>query len=208
MVACGFLLALGSGALALALGPDGPPASVVATWSPTPPPTSTVSTKPKSVTTTLAPEPTAAPAEVLEPPPEAPPDPSDLPALTSAEQATPEAVAERFLVTYASFDPGADPAGLGTRLAGLTTPELLEELGRDSSASAALDDLRRRKVTFAGQVVDLTVSERSEARVSVDAAVEHTTAVAGVVEPDFRIAAYTLTLVRFGTGWLVAGLTQ
>jgi hypothetical protein len=57
-------------------------------------------------------------------------------------------------------------------------------------------------------VVDLTVSERSEARVSVDAAVEHTTAVDGVVEPDFRIAAYTLTLVPSGTGWLIAGLTQ
>jgi hypothetical protein len=38
--------------------------------------------------------------------------------------------------------------------------------------------------------------------------VEHTTAVDGVVDPDFDLAPYTVTLVPSESGWLVAGLSQ
>ncbi|MGI8709700.1 MAG: hypothetical protein ACR2LA_01710 [Acidimicrobiales bacterium] len=117
-------------------------------------------------------------------------------------------MAERFLVTYANFDPSADPRGLEARLGELTTPALAEELRRDSSASAALDDLRRRNVAFVGQVVDISVSERSDTRAVVVAVVEHTTVVDDVAQPDFRLVPYTLTLMPAGSGWVVAGLAQ
>ncbi len=150
-----------------------------------------------------------APGEALEPPPEAPPpDARALAPLTPAAQADPEAVAERFLVTYASFDPSDDSRGLEARLRDLTTPALAHELSRDSSASAALDDLRRRNVAFVGQVVDISVSERSDTRAVVVAVVEHTTVVDDVAQPDFRLVPYTLSLVPLGSGWVVAGLAQ
>jgi hypothetical protein len=179
------------------------PGSVVTTWSPAPLLTSTVATSPAP-----APSPDPPAAVALEPPPEAPPPgPGALPALTTAQAADPEAVAARFLVTYASFDAGEDPAAVDARLAELATPSLAEELQRDSSASAALEDLWARNVAFAGEVVEISTSERSRSRAIVVAVVEHTTVVDGVVDPEFRLLPYTLTLVPFGPRWLVAGLT-
>lgn len=182
----------------------------MATTVPSPPLTSSVSTSPAPASpSVVGPTSTLAPSEALEPPPEAPlPDASTLAPLTPAAQTDPEAVAERFLVTYANFDPSADPRGLEARLGELTTPALAEELRRDSSASAALDDLRRRNVAFVGQVVDISVSERSDTRAVVVAVVEHTTVVDDVAQPDFRLVPYTLTLMPAGSGWVVAGLAQ
>ncbi len=137
-----------------------------------------------------------------------PSGPGTLPALTPAEAADPEAVAARFLVTYAAFDADEDPAAHKARLADFTTPALADELSRNSSASAALEDLRARNVGFAGEVVEINVSERSESRTIVAAVVEHTTAVGGVADPDFDLVPYTLTLVPSGSTWLVAGFTQ
>ncbi len=103
------------------------------------------------------------PPAALEPPPDTlPPGPDSLPALSPAQVADPEAVAARFLGTYATFDAGEDPAGHHARLAEFTTPALADELRRNSSASAALEDLRARNVEFAGQVVEIGVSERSQ----------------------------------------------
>jgi hypothetical protein len=203
----GLLLALGALVAVVASGYRDPQAP--ATF-PAPPLTSSASTRPgPPPPPAAAPEPTLAPSEALEPPPEAPPpDASTLAPLTPAAQADPEAVAERFLVTYASFDPAADPRGLDARLAKLATPALAQELSRGSSASAALDDLRRRNVAFVGQVVDLSVSERSDTRAVVLAVVEHTTVINDVAQPDFRLVPYTLTLVPAGAGWVVAGLAQ
>jgi hypothetical protein len=179
------------------------PDSVVTTWSPAPPLASTVAT---SLAPAPSPDPPAGAA--LEPAPEAPPPgPDALPALTAAQAADPEAVAARFLVTYATFDAGEDPAAVDARLAELATPSLAEELQRDSSASAALEDLRARNVAFAGEVVEISTSERSRSRAIVVAVVEHTTVVDGVVDPEFRLLPYTVTLVPFGPRWLVAGLT-
>ncbi|MBW3574588.1 MAG: hypothetical protein KY450_06935, partial [Actinobacteria bacterium] len=198
-VAVGFVLTGGGGSQ-----PRPHPVSVVTTWSPAPPLPSTVATSPAPA---ASPD---QPADVaLEPPPEAPPPgPGALPALTAAQAADPEAVAARFLVTYATFHAGEDPAAADARLAELATPSLAEELQRDSSASAALEDLRARNVAFAGQVVEISTSERSGSRATVVAVVEHTTVVDGVVDPDFRLVPYTVTLVPSGPGWLVAGLTS
>jgi hypothetical protein len=179
------------------------PDSVVTPWSPAPPLTSTVAASPAS-----APSPDP-PADVaLEPPPEAPPPgPGALPALTAAQAADPEAVAARFLVTYATFDAGEDPAAVDARLAEFATPSLAEELQRDSSGSAALEELRARNVAFTGEVVEISTSERSGSRAIVVAVVEHTTVVDGVVDPEFRLVPYTVTLVPSRLRWLVAGLT-
>ncbi len=209
----GLLLALGA-LVAVALGGDRPPqapaASPVATTIPPLPLTISVSASPTPASPpVVGREPTLAPSEALEPPADdPPPDASALAPLTPAAQADPEVVAERFLVTYASFDPSEDPPGLEARLGDLTTPALAEELRRHSSASAALDDLRRRDVAFVGQVVDISVSERSDTRAVVVAVVEHTTVVDDVAQPDFRLVPYTLTLVPLGSGWVVAGLAQ
>lgn len=212
-VGAGLLLALGA-LVAVALDgdglPQGPAVSPVATTIPSPPPASSVITSPTSASPPVVGRAsTLAPSEALEPPAEdAPPDATTLTPLTPAEQADPEVVAERFLVTYASFDPSADPPRLDARLGELVTPALAQELSRDSSASAALDDLRRRNVAFVGQVVDRSVSERSDTRAVVVAVVEHTTVVDGVAQPDFRLVPYALTLVPLGSGWVVAGLAQ
>lgn len=117
-------------------------------------------------------------------------------------------MAGRFLVTYANFDANEDPAAHHARLAEFATPALADELRRNSSASAALDDLRARHVEFAGQVVEIAVSDRSQSRTVVAAVVEHTTAVDGVVDPEFRLVPYTVTLVASEQGWLVAGFSQ
>jgi hypothetical protein len=185
------------------------PASLVVTSTPSPPLTGSVSTSPTSdPTLPTYPQPASPPA-ALEPPPKAlPPRPDALPALTPAQAADPEAVAARFLVTYATFDAGEDPAAHHARLADFTTPALADELSRNSSASAALEDLRARNVEFAGQVLEISVSDRSESRTIVSAVVEHTTAVDGVVDPDFDLAPYTVNLVPSESGWLVAGLSQ
>lgn len=181
------------------------PISVVTTWSPSPPLTSSALTTPPQTET----GPGSTLAADLEPPPEAmPPTAAELPPLGSAQMADPEAVATRFLVTYASFAATEDPAGVDARLAEYTTPSLADELRRDSSAAAALDDLRARNVAFGGEVVDIDVSERSETRTIVAAVVQHTTAVDGVVDPEFSLVPYTVTLVPSGTRWLVAGFTQ
>ena len=208
----GVLIAAGTAAVAggvflLAAGGSTRPGphqvSVVTTWSPAPPLTSTVATAP-------APAPSPDPqADVgLEPPPEAPPPgPGALPALTTVQAADPKAVAARFLVTYATFHAAEDPAAVDARLAELATPSLADELQRDSSASAALEDLRARNVAFAGEVVEISTSERSGSRAIVVAVVEHTTVVDGVVDPDFSLVPYTVTLVASGPSWLVSSLT-
>ncbi len=208
-IGAGLLLALGA-LIAVALGGDRPPQAPPATTIPSPPLASSVTTSPTSPSPrVVGPASTPASSDALEPPPEAPPpDASALAPLTPAAQADPGAVAERFLVTYASFDPTDDPRWLDARLGELTTPALAEELRRDSSASAALDDLRRRNVAFVGQVVDISVSERSDIRAVVVAVVEHTTVVDDVAQPGFRLVPYTLTLVPLGSGWVVAGLAQ
>ncbi len=207
-VGAGLLLALGA-LVPVALAGDRPPQAPKATTIPSPPLTSSVISPTSPSPPVVGPASTLAPSEALEPPPEVPPpDARALPPLTPAAQADAEAVAERFLVTYASFDPSDDSRGLEARLRDLTTPALAQELSRDSSASAALDDLRRRNVAFVGQVVDISVSERSDTRAVVVAVVEHTTVVDDVAQPDFRLLPYTLTLVPLGSGWVVAGLAQ
>lgn len=212
-VGAGLLLALGA-LVAVALGGDrslqAPAASPVTATILSPSLTSSVNTSPALASpSVVGPASTLAPSEALEPPAGGPPpDASTLAPLTPGAQADPEAVAERFLLTYANFDPSADARGLEARLGELTTPALAEELRRDSSASAALDDLRRRNVAFVGQVVDISVSERSDTRAVVVAVVEHTTVVDDVAQPDFRLVPYTLTLMPAGSGWVVAGLAQ
>lgn len=182
------------------------PASVVTSWSPCPPLTSTVVTTPSPSAASSS---TIAADAPLEPLPDTlPPSPEGLPALTPAQTADPQAVAARFLVTYASFGSHEDPAALGARLAQFTTPSLAEELQRNSSASAALEDLQAGNVAFGGEVVEISVSERSDSRAVVVAVVEHTTAVNGVVDPEFHLVPYTVTLVPSRPGWLVAGLSQ
>ena len=149
------------------------------------------------------------PPAALEPPPDTlPPSSDSLPALSPAQAADPEAVAARFLVTYATFAAVEEPAAHHAPLAEFTTPALADELRRNSSASAALDDLRARNVEFAGQVVEIAVSERSQSGTVVSAVVEHTIAVDGVVDPEFRLTPYTVTLVPSERGWVVAGFSQ
>lgn len=213
LVLVGVLLAaVGAAVVVVSAGGSPPghePTSAVASSTPSPPLTSSVITSPSPATTPPAYPQAELPPAALEPAPDTlPPGPDSLPALTAAQSADPEAVAARFLVTYASFDPGEDPAAHHARLAEFTTPALAEELRRNSSASAALEDLRARNVEFAGQVVDIAVSERSHSRAAVAAVVEHTTAVDGVVDPEFRLVPYTVTLVASERGWVVAGFSQ
>ena len=189
--------------------PSHEPASAVATSTPPPPLISPVITSPGPATTLSAYPQAQPPPAALEPPSDTlPPGPDSLPALTPAQIADPEAVAARFLVTYATFDTGEDPAAHHARLAEFTTPALVNELRRNSSASSALEDLRTRNVEFAGQVVEIAVSEQSESRTVVAAVVEHTTAVDGVVDAEFRLVAYTVTLAFSDRGWVVADFDQ
>ncbi len=189
--------------------PSQEPASAVATSTPSPTLTSPVITSPGPATTVSAYPQVQPPPAALEPAPDTlPPGPDSLPALTPVQIADPEAVAARFLVTYATFDAGEDPAAHHARLAEFTTPALASELRRNSSASSALEDLRARNVEFAGQVVEIAVSEQSESRTVVAAVVEHTTAVDGVVEAEFRLVPYTVTLALSDWGWVVAGFDQ
>ena len=203
---------MGAGAIVVSAGgspPSHKPGPAAATSTSTPPLTSSVITSPRPATALPAYPQAESPAPVLEPPPDTlAPGPHSLPALTPAQIADPEAVAARFLVTYATFDAGEDPAAHHARLVEFTTPALADELRRNSSASAALEDLRARNVKFAGQVVEIAVSERAHSRTIVAAVVEHTTAVDGVVDPDFRLVPYTVTLVASERGWLVAGFSQ
>jgi hypothetical protein len=213
LVVVGVLFAaVGAGAVVVSAGgspPSHDPASAVATSTPSPALTSSVITSLGPATTLPAYPQAEPPAAPLEPPPDTlPAGPNSLPALTSAQSADPEAVAARFLVTYATFDAREDPAAHHARLLQFTTPALADELRRNSSASAALEDLRARNVEFAGQVVEIAVSERSQSRTTVAAVVEHSTAVDGVVDPEFRLVPYTVTLVASERGWVVAGLSQ
>ena len=213
LVVVGALSAVVGGAAIVVFAGGSPtshePASAVATSTPSPPLTSSVITSPSPPTALPAYPQAEPPPAALEPPPDAlPPGPDSLPALSSAQAADPEAVAARFLVTYATFDAGQDPAAHHARLVEFTTPALADELRRNSSASAALEDLRARNVEFAGQVVEIAVSERSQSRTVVAAVVEHITAVDGVVDPEFRLVPYTVTLVPSERGWVVAGFSQ
>lgn len=206
------MAAVGAAVVVVSAGgspPSHKPTSAVATSTPSPPLTSSVITSPSPATTRPAYPQAEPPSAALEPAPDTlPPGPDSLPALSRAQVADPEAVAARFLVTYATFDAGEDPAAHHARLVEFTTPALADELRRNSSASAALEDLRARNVEFAGQVVEIGVSERSQSRATVAAVVEHTTAVDGVVDPEFRLVPYTVTLVVSERGWVVAGFNQ
>ena len=213
LAAAGAVLAVaGAGAVVVSAGGSPSthdPPSAGATFTPSPPLTSSVITSPGPATALPAYPQAEPPPPALEPPPDTlAPGPEALPALTPAQIADPEAVAARFLATYATFDANEDPAAHHARLAELTTPVLADELRRNSSASAALEDLQARNVEFAGQVVEISVSERSESRTTVAAVVEHTTAVDGVVDPEFRLVPYTVTLVASEQGWVVAGFSQ
>lgn len=203
---------MGGGAIVVSAGgapPSHKPGPAAATSTSMPPLTSSVITSPSPATVLPAYPQAEPPPAALEPPPDTlAPGPDSLPALTTAQTADPEAVAARFLVTYATFDAGDDPAAHHARLVEFTTPALADELRRNSSASAALEDLRARNVEFAGQVVEIAVSERAQSRTVLAAVVEHTTAVDGVVDPDFRLVPYTVTLVASERGWLVAGFSQ
>lgn len=203
---------MGAGAIVVSAGgspPSHKPSRAVATSTSTPPLTSSVITSPDPATALPAYPQAEPPPAALEPPPDTlAPGPDSLPALTPGQIAAPEAVAARFLDTYATFDAGEDPAAHHARLAEFTNPALADELRRNSSASAALEDLRARNVEFAGQVVEIAMSERAQSRTVVAAVVEHTTAVDGVVDPEFRLVPYTVTLVASERGWVVAGFSQ
>ena len=91
------------------------------------------------------------------------------------------------------------------RSAPYVVPRLQQDLAASSGGEAALAKLRLRGTVFAGEVVGLVTSERSQDRTLVDLTIQHFLVDNGEFDPQ-RVVFWRLTLVRDRlTGrWLVA----
>ncbi len=130
-----------------------------------------------------------------------------LPPLDEAQWADPQAVAVRFVLVRTNYRADEDPAALRARSSPYVVPRLGAELAPSSGGQAGLAELRAQGAVFAGDVVGVTTTERSEGRSVVDLTVRRSTSVGGEPGPA-RVSFWRLTLVRDAASghWQVADL--
>ncbi len=107
--------------------------------------------------------------------------------------------------TYATSE---DPEAVAARRGRFATERLAATLATSSSGVARLEELRRRQVRYAGDLLAVASSERDgdTAVVDITAAVITTSSDR---PPDRRVRFYRLTMARGHDGrWLVARVEQ
>jgi hypothetical protein len=134
-------------------------------------------------------------------------DPTAVPPLDEVQWADPEAVAVRFVLVRTNYRACEDPAALRRRSSPYVVPRLGTELAWSSGGQAGLAELRAQGAVFAGDVVGVATTERSESRSVVDLTVRRSTSVGGEPGPA-RVSFWRLTLVRDAPSghWQVADL--
>ncbi len=133
--------------------------------------------------------------------------PNALAPLNEAQWANPEVVAARFALLRTNYRPTEDPAEVRAQSAPYVVPRLQQDLAASSGGEAALAELRREGTAFAGNVVGLVTSERSQDRALVDLTIQRSMGNDGALDPQ-QVVFWRLTLVRDRlTGrWLVANV--
>ena len=130
-----------------------------------------------------------------------------LPPLDEAQWADPEAVAARFALVRTNYRTTEDLVEMRARSAPYVVPRLQQDLASSSGGEAALAELREQGTAFAGDIVGLVTTERSQDRALVDLTIQRLVVDDGLLDPE-RVVFWRLTLVRDRiTGhWLVAEL--
>ena len=131
--------------------------------------------------------------------------PDALPPLDETQWADPEVVAARCALVRTNYRATEDPSEVRARTTPYVVPRLQEDLASPSGGEAALAELRAQGTAFAGDVVGLVTSERSQDRALVDLTIRSFVVENGALDPE-RVVFWRLTLVRDRpTGhWLVA----
>jgi len=131
--------------------------------------------------------------------------PNALASLDEAQWADPEVVAARFALLRTNYRIAEGPADIRARSAPYLVPRLQQDLAASSGGEAALAELRNQGRVFAGDVVGLVTSERSQDRALVDLTIQRFLVDDGALDPQ-RVVFWRLTLVRdrLSGRWLVA----
>ena len=131
--------------------------------------------------------------------------PNALASLDEAQWADPEVVAARFALLRTNYRTAEGPTEIRARSDPYVVPRLQQDLAASSEGEAALAELRLRGTVFAGNVVGLVTSERSQDRALVDLTIQRSLVDDGAFDPQ-RVVFWRLTLVRDRPTdrWLVA----
>jgi hypothetical protein len=134
-------------------------------------------------------------------------DPRALPPLDEDQSADPEVVAVRFVLVRTNYRADEDGAAQRARLRPYVVRRLGAELAWSSGGQAGVAELRAQGAVFAGDVVGVATTERSERRSVVDLTVRRSTSVGGE-SGSARVSFWRLTLVRDAPSghWQVADL--
>lgn len=116
-------------------------------------------------------------------------------------------MAARLALVRTNYRTTEDSGEVRARAAPYVVPRLQQDLASSSDGEAALAELRAQGTAFAGDVVGLVTSERSQDRALVDLTIQRFVVHDSALDPK-RVVFWRLTLVRDRlTGhWLVADL--
>lgn len=129
----------------------------------------------------------------------------------SAEQwADPAAVSARLVVLQTNYRAGEDPAEVRARWSPYLVERMAEDLAASGGGAAPLAELRAKDAVLVGDVVGLTVVERSSNRASVAVTVRRSVLSDGSPVRPARIDFWLIEAVLDpGTGhWLVADVER
>ena len=134
-------------------------------------------------------------------------DPAALPPLDEDQWADPEVVAARLVRVRTNYRADDDPETLRLPSSPYVVPRFDAELASSSGGQAGLGQLQAQDTVFAGDVVGLVTSERSDNRSVVDLTVRRSTARRGTLV-SAQVSFWRVTLVREPASghWQVAGL--
>ena len=124
--------------------------------------------------------------------------------------ADPAAVSARFVLLQTNYWAAEDPAVVRARWTPYLVERMAEDLAASSGGIAALADLRAKDAVLVGDILGVTVVERSSSRASVAVTVRRSVVADGSTVRPARIDPWLVEVVLApATGhWLVAGVER
>lgn len=137
-------------------------------------------------------------------------DAGSLPPLSAEQLADPAAVSARLVLLQTNYWAAEDPAVVRARWTPYLVERMAEDLAASSGGIAALADLRAKDAVLVGDILGVTVVERSSSRASVAVTVRRSVVADGSTVRPARIDPWLVEVVLApATGhWLVAGVER
>lgn len=137
-------------------------------------------------------------------------DAAALPPLSAEQWADPAAVSARLVVLLTNYRAAEDPADVRARWSPYLVERLAEDLAASGGGAAPLVELRAKGAVLVGDVVGLTVVERSSGRAAVALTVRRSVLSEGtILRPPLIDLWLVESVLDTATGhWLVAGVER